>query len=345
MGSSTSKQEVRQKPLPPATAEHRQLRDPRRTRASQTGRKTRNQSLTPACGGLRSPPMDTTQRNLPEPRSVKKQMPCSGFLLRPEKGAIVPAALGRLIQLMQRSLLSLLVAFIAILAARDTRADSTFAGSLVSGNNEGYVAGSISLTVDRGQVFFTSTLFQTWVSGTILEPVLVVHNKVFPLPFGTGTPGSWPFQEFLWPFPGPAPCGPPVGIDPGFGRPLMFDGTRFMGSFTTHPDLEHSLLAKGGTVLLQVHGTVNSLQDPLFSAPLQHVTTPIPIPFTATLSGANERPPNRSPFRSSGTFTLTGNCLSYSVTVATNLAWASVGIFGSAGPHSTSTNLIADLRP
>ena len=262
MGSSTSKQEVRQKPLPPATAEQRQLRDPRRTRASQTGRKTRTQSLTPACGGLRSSPMDTTQRNLPEPRSVKKQMPCSSFLLRPEKGAIVPAALGRLIQLMQRSLLSLLVAFIAILAARDTRADSTFAGSLVSGNNEGYIAGSISLTVDRDQVFFTSTLFQPWVSGTILEPVLVVHNKVFPLPFGTGTPGSWPFQEFLWPFPGPAPCGPPVGIDPGFGRPLMFDGTRFTGSFTTHPDLEQSLLTKGGTVLLQVHGTVNSLQDP-----------------------------------------------------------------------------------
>jgi hypothetical protein len=246
---------------------------------------------------------------------------------------------------MKRSLLSLLVAFIGILAARDTRADSTFAGSLLSGHNEGYIAGSISLTVDRDQVSFTSTLFQYYVSGTTIEPVLVVHNKIFPLPFGTGTPGNWPFQEFLWPFPSPAPCGPPVGIDPGFGMPLMFDGTRFTGSFTTHPDLEHSLLAKGGTVLLQVHGTVNSLQDPLFSAPLQQVTIPIPIPFTATLSGANERPPNRSPFRGSGTFTLTGNCLGYSLTVATNFAWASVGIFGPAGPHSTSTNLIADLSP
>src|ERR1035438_741303 len=91
----------------------------------------------------------------------------------------------------------------------------------------------------------------------------------------------------------------PTGIDPGFGipQPFMFDGTRFAGSFTTHPDLEHSLLAKGGTVLLQIHGTVNSLQDPLFSAPLQQVTIPIPIPFTATFSGANERPPNRSPFQ------------------------------------------------
>lgn len=246
---------------------------------------------------------------------------------------------------MKRSLLSLLVAFTSIVAARDTRADSTFAGSLLSGHNEGYIAGSISLTVDRGQVSFTSTLFQYCVSGTTLEPVLVVHNKVFPLPFGTGTPGNWPFQEFLWPFPGPAPCGPPSGIDPGFGIPPSFDGTRFTGSFTTHPSLEHILLTKGGTVLLQVHGTVNSLQDPLFSAPLQQITTPIPIPFTATLSGANERPPNPSPFHGSGTFTLTGNCLSYSATVATNFAWASVGIFGPAGPHSTSTNLIADLRP
>ena len=125
----------------------------------------------------------------------------------------------------------------------------------------------------------------------------------------------------------------------------MSDGTRFTGSFTTHPSLEHILLAKGGTVLLQVRGTVNSLQDPLFSATLQHVTTPIAIPFTATLSGANERPPNRSPFHGSGTFTLTGNCLGYSVTVATNLAWASVGIFGPAGPHSNSANLIAALGP
>src|ERR1035438_3560756 len=128
---------------------------------------------------------------------------------------------------MKRSLLSLLVAFIAILAAHNTRADSTFAGSLLSGHNEGYIAGSISLTVDRGHVSFTSTLFQSWVSGTTIEPVLVVHNKIFPLPFGTGTPGNWSFQEFLGPSPVPAACGLPAGIDPGFGipQPFMFDGT------------------------------------------------------------------------------------------------------------------------
>ena len=102
---------------------------------------------------------------------------------------------------------------------------------------------------------------------------------------------------------------------------------------------------QGGTVLLQVHGTVNSLQDPLFSAPLQQVTIPIPIPFTATFSGADERPPNRSAFDGSGTFTLTGNCLGYSFAVTTDFAWTSAGIFGPAGPHSTSTNLIAALGP
>jgi hypothetical protein len=244
---------------------------------------------------------------------------------------------------MTRSLLSLSLAFISIVAACDARAEATFGGLLLSGHNEGYAAGKISLTVDRGQVSFTSTLFRSWVSGTSLEPVLVVHNKVFPLPFGTGTPGSWPMGEFFWPLPGVAPiCGPP-GIDPGFGMEPYFDGTRFTGSFTTHPSLEHLLLASGGTVVLQVRGTANSLQDPFFSAPLQPV--PVPIPFTATLSGADARPPNPSQFDGSGTFTLTANCLSYSFTVSTDFAWTSAGIFGPAGPHSTSTNLIADLRP
>ncbi len=250
------------------------------------------------------------------------------------------------IPLMRRYFFRLLVALISIAAAHDTRADSTFAGSLLSGHNEGYIAGSLSLAVNRGQVSFTCTLFQCYVSGTTLEPVLLIHNKVFPLPFGTGTSGNWPFQEFLSPFPGvPAPCGPPLGIDPGFGMFPSFDGTRFTGSFTTHPSLEHTLLARGGTVFLQVHGAVNSLQDSLFSAPLQQVTIPIPIPFRATFSGANERPPNRSPFHGNGTFTLTGNCLAYSFTVATNFAWTSVGVFGPARPHSTSINLIADLGP
>lgn len=246
---------------------------------------------------------------------------------------------------MKSSLPSLLVAVISIVVACDARGESTFAGALLSGHNEGYLAGSISLTVDRGQVSFTSTLFQSWVSGTTLEPVLVVHNKVFPLPFGTGTPGNWPLGEFFRPIPGIQPICGPSGIDPGFGIVASVDGTRFTGSFSTHPSLEHLLLAQGGMVLLQVRGTVNSLQDPLFSAPLQQDTVPIPIPFTATLSVADERPRNASAIDGSGTFTLTGNCLSYSFTVSTGFAWTSAGIFGPAGPHSTSTNLIAALGP
>src|ERR1035441_2616807 len=126
---------------------------------------------------------------------------------------------------------AVLVAFIALLA-RDTRADSTFAGSLCSSSNEGLVliAGSISLTVDRGQESFTSTLFKYCVSDTALEPVLVVHNKIFPLPFGTGTPGNWPLQEFFWPVPAPAPCGSIVGIDSSEEIPPVSGGTRFTGS-------------------------------------------------------------------------------------------------------------------
>ena len=244
---------------------------------------------------------------------------------------------------MKRSLLSLSLAFASIIATLDVRADSTFSGALLTGHNEGAIAGKISLTVDRGQVWFTSTLFQSWVSGTTLEPVLLVHNKVYLLDFGTGTSGSWQLGEFFAPLPGVAPyCGPPP-IDEGWGIQPFFDGTRFTGSFTTHPNLEQMLLAKGGTVLLQVRGTANGVRDPLFSAPLQQA--PVPMPFTAALRGANERPRNPSPFDGSGTFTLTGNCLSYWFTVSTSFAWTSAGIFGPAGPHSTSANLVADLHP
>ena len=244
---------------------------------------------------------------------------------------------------MKRSLLSLSLAFASIIATLDVRADSTFSGALLTGHNEGAIAGKIILTVDRGQVWFTSTLFQSWVSGTTLEPVLVVHNKVYPLDFGTGTSGSWQVGEFFAPLPGVAPdCGPP-GIDPGWGVQPLFDGTRFTGSFSTHPNLEQMLAGKGGTVLLQIRGTANGVQDPLFSAPLQQAT--VPVPFTATLSGVRERPRNSGPVEGSGSFTLTGNCLGYWFTVRTNFAWTSAGIFGPAGPHSTSTNLVADLHP
>ena len=133
------------------------------------------------------------------------------FLVRPGNTCYHTFTVRNTIPLMKSSLLSLLVAVISIVAARDTRADSTFASSLLSGHNEGYLAGKISLTVDRGQVSFTSTFFQSWVSGTTIEPVLLVHNTVYPLDFGTGTSGSWQIGEFftalarrralLWPSP------------------------------------------------------------------------------------------------------------------------------------------------
>lgn len=265
------------------------------------------------------------------------------FLVRPGNTCYATFTVRNTIPLMKSSLLSLLVAVVSIVAAQDTQADATFSGALLTGHNEGWVAGNITLTVDRGQVGFTSTLFQSCVSGTVLEPALLVHNKVYPLDFGTGTTGSWQLGEFFAPLPGVAPyCGPPP-IDEGWGIQPYYEGTRFAGSFTTHPNLEQMLLSKGGTVLLQVRGNANGVQDPLFSAPLQEA--PVSIPFAAELSGANERPPNPSAFEGSGTFTLTGNCLSYSFTVSYGFAWTSAGIFGPAGRHSTSANLVADLQP
>ena len=159
--------------------------------------------------------------------------------------------------------------------------------------------------------------------------------------------GSWPLGEFLGPVPGispiPAPCGLLPGIDPGFGIPPYFDGTRFTGSFTAFPGLEHLLLARSGTLYLQVHGTVNSLQYPLFSASLVHLTTPSTLQLAASFSGANEVPANPSPYRGSGTFGLTGNCLSYSLAVDLGFPGFSVGIYGPASRHSSSTNLVADF--
>lgn len=143
-----------------------------------------------------------------------------------------------------------------------TYAESTFAGVLLSGRGEGLVAGNINFTITHGQVSFQSTLFQSYVTGTSLEPVLVVQRKVIPLSFGTGTAGSFRIEEFLGPIPGlsasPPPCGF-TGIDPGFGMPVYADGTRFTGLFKASPGLDNLLRTKGGTLYLQIHGTVIGL--------------------------------------------------------------------------------------
>jgi hypothetical protein len=247
---------------------------------------------------------------------------------------------------MKKLIYSLLLLSVCCASAQPLRAPSTFAGVLLSGQGNGFVAGNITLAVDGGQVSFQSTLFQTFVTGTSLEPVLVSQRKVIPFDLGTGTLGSFRIEEFLGPIPGmnaPPPCGGFTGIDPGFGLPIYSDGTRFSGSFTAFPGLENLLRAKGGTIYLQIHGSVAGLQDPLFNAPLLNVTPPSTNRFTATLSGANEVPPNASPYTGTATFTLTGSCLSYSLAVDFGLSWSAIGIFGPTVPHKNSTNLIVNL--
>ena len=248
--------------------------------------------------------------------------------------------------LMKKLIFNLLLLSVCCASAQQLRGPSTFAGVLLLGQGDGLIAGNITLTVDGGKASFQSTLFQTFVTGTSLEPALVVQHKVIPCDLGTGTPGSFRIEEFLGPIPGmyaPPPCGGFPGIDPGFGLPIYSDGTRFSGSFTAFSGLENLLRTKGGTFFLQIHGSVAGLQDPSFNAPLINVTPPSTNRFTATLSGRNEVPPNSSPYSGNVTFTLTGNCLSYNLAVDFGLSWTAIGIFGPTVPHKNSTNFIANL--
>jgi hypothetical protein len=247
---------------------------------------------------------------------------------------------------MKKLIFNLLLLSVCCVSAQPLRAPSTFVGVLLSGQGDGLIAGNITLAVDGGEVSFQSTLFQAFVTETSFEPVLVSQRKVIPFDLGTGTPGSFRIEEFLDLIPGmnaPPPCGGFPGIDPGFGLPIYSDGMRFSGSFTAFSGLENLLRTKGGTIYLQIHGSVAGLQDPLFNAPLLKVTPPSTNRFTATLSGANEVSPNASPYSGTVTFTLTGNCLSYNLAVDFGLSWTAVGIFGPIVPHKNSTTLIANL--
>jgi len=103
--------------------------------------------------------------------------------------------------------------------------------------------------------------------------------------------------------------------------------------------LEHLLLARGGTAYLQIHGTAVGLQDPVFSATLAEVAPPTTAHFTASLSGANEVPPNTSPYHIDALFGLSGNCLHFTLAADAGFAWGAAGILGPANRHSNSTNI------
>jgi hypothetical protein len=52
------------------------------------------------------------------------------------------------------------------------------------------IGGNFSLTLSGNQATFQSTLFDVYVTGVSLEPVIVVQGGVYPISFGSGTPAN-----------------------------------------------------------------------------------------------------------------------------------------------------------
>ena len=69
-----------------------------------------------------------------------------------------------------------------------------------------------------------------------------------------------------------------------------------------------------------------------------------PIVLTATFSGRNEVPPNKSPYHGTGVFTLTGSSLAYSIALDEELLPLSAGIFGPARHHIGSQHVVSNLE-
>jgi hypothetical protein len=238
---------------------------------------------------------------------------------------------------------SLLIILLCSAIALQTRAESTFTGSFFAIQNTSLIAGDISLTVDEGQVSFKCMLL-SYIPTTNIEAFLTTGPKELPVSLGVGTQGTWPLQEFLWPGSGSAPFNQ-GGIDPGSVIPPTADGTSFAGTFPAPRHLEHLLLARGGTVYLQIHGAVEGMQDPILSATLLNVT---PIHFSALCTGREEIPPNTSRHRATAQFTLTKNIftqnvLAYTYTTDPGFAWSLAGIYGPAAQHSKALELFAQF--
>jgi len=68
-----------------------------------------------------------------------------------------------------------------------------------------------------------------------------------------------------------------------------------------------------------------------------------PIRFSATLSGRNEIPRNKSIRQGEAAFTLTGNNLSHDLALDANFSWTSIGIYCSPIPPLNSKTPIANL--
>ena len=150
------------------------------------------------------------------------------------------------------------------------------------------IGGNFSLTLSGNQATFQSTLFDVYVTGVSLEPVIVVQGGVYPISFGSGTPGQWPLEEFLGPLPGVPPIVAdwPPDLEHMPSPPIYSSGVRFTGAWIVPDDWESALLAGGGQVRLLIHGIVSlggsPIQDPVFTATLM----PVPEPSTWALLSA-----------------------------------------------------------
>jgi PEP-CTERM motif len=177
--------------------------------------------------------------------------------------------------------------FLLLSAAVSALAQSSFQGVFLhpTAPDMQAMGGNFSLTLNGNQATFQSTLFDLYVTGLSLEPVIVVQGSAFPIAFGSGTPGVWPLEEFLGPIPGMTPIELPSG--PYLPSPTIYaSGVRFTGAWVVPDGWESALLAGDGQVRLQIHGTItlggSLLQNPLFTATLM----PVPEPSTWALLAA-----------------------------------------------------------
>jgi hypothetical protein len=169
-----------------------------------------------------------------------------------------------------------------------------------------------------------------------------------PLTYTNGVVGSYGLGEFLGPIPGwdyTPPCGWEFSvIDPGWALPVYFDGVRFTGSATAFPGLEHLLSARGGEVRLQMRGNfAGMLEDPLFTALLVEEGPQRTAQFGAAVVAPAATGAGTGPLRLEASFSLSGNCLHYSLIWDASAGWTSAGIIGRTGPHTGPTDLVADL--
>lgn len=240
----------------------------------------------------------------------------------------------------------MLLAFGCIFAAQVSQAQSSFAGVLLAGNGSGIVAGTVQLSVNGGQITFQSTLYEPWVTNTTLATILEVQGNHICFDLGTGTPGTWPVQEFVGPLPGlstaPAPSERFPGLEQMPGPQTLSAGRRFAGAFTAFPSLENALLTSGGKISLHVRGTVNGMENPTAVEVLVTTSPRISNQFAAILSATNEIPPHTSPYHGTGSFTLESNFLTYNLALDAGLRPTHVSIFGPASPPPNELALAAD---